>query len=403
MAKIIAGSFQQYSKNAQGNLTYNLEGVKYLVSIQPFPLSAKDRWFIAIVEPFSDYFATTIAEQKDVIVVCLAVLLVASLLIIYFSNHISAPIMTLSKEVDKITHFDMESQVRVKSDIEEISVMDASIASLRSAMRSFSRYVPRDVVKNLIQKGQEIVIGGEKKDITVFFSDIADFTPIVESFPADTVMTLLSEYFDILSRVILENHGTIDKYIGDGIMAFWGAPQEAPDASIRACHSALQAQLALSTFIQKCQAKGLPPLNTRMGIHRGNVIVGNFGTSERMDYTAIGDPVNTASRLQTLNKIYHTKILISEQVHAQLNDQFLTRPIDYVEVKGKKTKIKVFELINWKGKATPKEADLAALFTKAYEAFHSQQLRDAQKQFQAILQKFPNDYPTQYYLSKFPI
>jgi adenylate cyclase len=402
MAKIIAGSFQEFSKNKTSNLSYTQDKVRYLVSIQPFPLSAKDRWYIAIVEPFADYFAATVAEQKNVILVSLAILVLASLLIIYFSNHISAPIMTLSKEVDKITHFDMDSQVRVKSDIEEISIMDASIASLRTAMRSFSRYVPREVVKNLIQKGQEIVIGGEKKDITVFFSDISDFTPIVEAFPAETVTTLLSEYFDALSRVILENQGTIDKYIGDGIMAFWGAPQEIPDAPIRACHTALQAQLALSAFIQKCKEKGLPPLNTRMGIHMGNVIVGNFGTSERMDYTAIGDPVNTTARLQTLNKIYHTKILISEQVHSQLNDQFLSRPIDYAEVKGKKTKIKIIELMNWKAKATVQELELATLFTKAYDAFHSQQLRDSQRQFQAILQKFPNDYPTQYYLAKFP-
>lgn len=375
-------------------------GERYIVSIKEFPASFINRWYTAILDPLNDYFAKAIQAQKQVVLISLAIVLAASFLIIYFSNHISAPIMTLSQEVDKITRFNMESGVRVKSDIEEISLMDASIASLRSAMRSFSRYVPRDVVKNLVQKGQEIAIGGEKKEITIFFSDIAHFTTIVESLPVETVMELLSEYFPIISKLILESHGTIDKYIGDGVMAFWGAPEELPDRAFRACSTALQAQQALQLFHQKWMAKGLPEFSTRIGIYSGSAIVGNFGTSERMNYTAIGDPVNAASRLESLNKTYLTRILINEETVNLTRGQFLTRPIDFVEVKGKKIKIKIFELVDLRNQATPSQLILCDQFSHAYEAFHAQNLPEAKKLFQAIQRQFPNDYPTQYYLSR---
>jgi adenylate cyclase len=398
-SEAVAKAFEKYAGEG-GGASVEQGREHYLVSIHPFPTSFKNRWYTAIIDPLTDYFAKTIQTQKEVVLISLAILFAASLLIVYFSNHISAPIMTLSKEVDKITHFNMESEERVKSDIEEIFLMDASIASLRSAMRSFSRYVPRDVVKNLIQKGQEIAIGGEKREIAIFFSDIAHFTPIAESFPVETVMELLSEYFPIISKIILDSRGTIDKYIGDGVMAFWGAPEDLPDHALRACSAALQSQQALSAFHQKWMAKGIPEFSTRIGVYTGSAIVGNFGTSERMNYTAIGDSVNAASRLEALNKIYQTKILVDEETVKESRGQFLFRPIDYVEVKGKKKKIKVYELINWKEKATQQEIALCDQFTKAYEAFHAQDLAEAKKRFQAIQSQFPNDYPTQYYTAR---
>lgn len=283
--------------------------------------------------------------------------------------------------------------------------MDSSIAALRSGMRSFTRYVPRRIVQQLIEKGEEIALGGDKKEITIFFSDIAGFTSFSEEHSTEDVISFLFEYFDGLSKRIIEEKGTIDKYIGDSVMAFWGAPLEASDHAKRACRAALRCQAFLNTFNAQRKERGEGVLLTRMTLNSGSALVGNIGTLERMNYTVMGDAINVAAQLQEISKTYRIHILLTEATYQQVQGMFLIRPLDFCTVTGKKAKIKVYELMGlMQGEqellATREQKQLCALFTQATEAFHAGLFREAKELFSEVQEKFPQDTPTQIYLER---
>jgi adenylate cyclase len=218
-------------------------------------------------------------------------------------------------------------------------------------------------------------------------------------------MPLLAEYFDEMSRVILENQGTIDKYIGDSIMAFWGAPTEINQPALHACDSALYSLALLKKINAKRSSNEQPQFITKFGIDTGMVIVGNIGTNERMNYTAIGDPVNAAARLQVINSTYHTSIIISENVYTQVKNHFLTRPLDIVNVKGKEKKIKIYELIAKNTPdtligATETQKALCRGFTAAYNEYELGNKEISLNLFKELSLAFPNDEPTKFFMKK---
>lgn len=402
---VLANAYEQFKLEGKENFQFKSGGVTYLASINTLPLSANKNWQIAIIDPLSDYFSEIIETQQEVVLLSLAILILAALLVFSFSNYLSKPIIALSQEIDRITHLDLESTTRIDSPVQEIHLMDSSIHAMRIALRSFAHYVPKEIAKQLMRKEHEILIGGEKKNVTIFFSDIVGFTSIAETLPLETVTSVLAEYFDVLSKIILQHQGSIDKYIGDSIMALWGAPEEIADHASKACKTALFCQKWLSDFNENQTKKGLPELFTLMGLNTGSVIVGNFGTSERMNYTVIGDAVNTASRFQQLNKTYKTKIIIGEEVVKSIGEEFLIRPLDDLEVRGKKKKTKIYELVAVKtGEpsllATSEEIELCERFTEGYESFFQGESAKAQELFKKIGEKFPNDVPTQIYLKR---
>lgn len=398
-------AYQQFLKNKKSADIFTFNNIKYLSYTVDVPIIGKKDWDVITIVPYLDFFGDIIHTQITVILISLVILLISIVFIFYFSRKISLPIISLSNEINKITRLQLDSQVNIVSRIKEIALMNAAVSSLRKALRSFSRYVPKKIVMQLLEKGEEIFLGGEKKEITIFFSDIKEFTSIAEVCPTEVLMPALNQYFDELSRIILENQGTIDKYIGDSIMAFWGAPVEVVDQAKKACLTALYCQADLTKLNEAFRKENKAEFFTRIGINTGNVIVGNIGTLERMNYTIIGDPVNTASRLQTVNKIYQTKIIISESTHSKLDGEFLVRPLDIIDVKGKKNKIKIFELVAVKKGdtailATPEQIELCTLFTQGYEAYFSENWAEAKSLFEKIQQTYPQDIPTQIYLDK---
>ena len=404
--QLVSAAFIRASQVAGDSEFYlDFQNRKYLISIHGFPLSSTKNWNIILFDPRDDLFHDILAARKQIIFISLGILLISSIFVVYFSNRISRPIVSLSKEVDRITNLDLESNLRVSSIIKEVKMIDTSIAAMRSALRSFSHYVPKDIVLELIRKGQEITLGGEKKEITVFFSDIEDFTTVSEALSVDQLTPLLEEYFAILSRTILSGNGTIDKYIGDGIMAFWGAPHSLSNHADEACLAALRCQSQLKKLNNQRIEHRLPPFFTRIGINTGIALVGNLGTMERMNYTAIGDAVNLASRLQNINKTYHTKIIIGEETQSKLSADFVIRPLDIVEVKGKKNKTKIYELMGLASgdaeiQASAKQLELSKLFTESYDAFEGGRLEEAKAKFQAIHTLFSDDEPTKMYLER---
>ncbi len=394
---VIAAAYKEAPKNKNTSFTFSSNDIRYVASINRFPVTKTFDWTILIIVPLSEFMSDLLKTQKDVVFISLGILLFACFLVVYFSKRISGPIVVLANETDKIRHLNFESEIRIRSNIREIKLMDHSIAAMRVAIRSFGRYIPKEIVMQLVEKGKEIAIGGEKRETTVLFSDIEGFTTIAETYDTEKLMVLLSEYFDGMSKILLKNQGNIDKFIGDGIMALWGAPRPLPLQAQHACTAALECQAHLAKLNQRLEKEGKPVLRTRIGIDTGETIVGNVGTAERMNYTAMGNTVNTAARLQNANKLYNTQILISERVQAKIGRDFLTRPLDIVELKGKKIKTKIYELAN---KADPDQVALCTQFTEAFNAFQAGDLAQAKALFLHISQQFPNDMATQIYLKK---
>ncbi len=403
----LVNSIYQLSKSNPDRPDYIVKnnGVEYLAYITKLPVIFNSDWLIVTVAPLKEFLGSMILLQQQILLLIVAILILSTFVIIYFAKRISSPIVTLAQEVNKISQLKLDSDVRVKSNIKEIFLIDASIASMRRVVRSFSRYVPKEIVKDLFQRNEEIALGGKKKKITIFFSDVGDFTSIAETHPIEVLIPLLTEYFDKMTGVILSSHGTIDKFLGDGIMAFWGAPIEFADHAERACTAALQCKGMVKTMNQKRTLEGKPEFLTRFGINTGIVIVGNIGTEDRMNYTVIGDAVNITSRLQEVDKVYQTSIIISQDTYSELGDKFLVRPLDFVAVKGKKEKIRIYELLGKKGseeeiRPMPEAEELCKSFSEAYQVFEQKDYKKAQAMFEAIRQKFPEDYPTQLYLQR---
>ncbi len=209
----------------------------------------------------------------------------------------------------------------------------------------FSHYISKDVVNELVANPEKATLGGDKRELTVFFSDVADFTTISESLTPEGLVVLLNEYLDEMTSIILAYGGTLDKYEGDAIMAFWGAPVEQPDHALRACHAALEMQNRLAILRGKWRKVGKPPLEVRAGLNTGHMIVGNMGGRERFDYTVIGDSVNLASRLEGANKQYKSDIMISDMTYKHVEGKVLVRELDLIQVKGKTEPVKVWHLL----------------------------------------------------------
>ena len=202
------------------------------------------------------------------------------------------------------------------------------------AIWSFAHFVSKEIVRGIIDKSISTELGGVRQEIALVFTDVRDFTTIAEASEPDTLMLQTSRYFAALTGVFLSEGGTVDKYIGDAVMVFWNAPKPQPDHVERACRAALSARTAAERLNCQFEAEGLPPFVTRFGIHVGEAVVGNVGSTERMDYTALGNTVNLASRLEGLNKEYGTTILVSENVHSRIQHSFRLRLVNSVIAKG---------------------------------------------------------------------
>jgi len=213
---------------------------------------------------------------------------------------------------------------------------------------AFTYYVSSSVVNEMLKHPEKLKLGGDRRELSVLFSDIRGFTTIAEGLTPEEVVHLLNEYLTVMTDVIFKYDGTLDKYMGDAIMALYGAPLDLPDHPSRACHSALEMMTELKRLNQKWIAEGKHPIDIGIGINTGPMIVGNMGSVERFDYTAMGDSVNLSSRLEGANKSYKTNIIISEFTFERVKNDFTCMELDSVRVKGKQRPVKIYSLVGYK-------------------------------------------------------
>lgn len=213
----------------------------------------------------------------------------------------------------------------------------------RYIQNAFSHYLAPEVVKSLVKNPKQLSLEGEQKELTVLFSDIRGFTGISEKMDSQVLGKFMNQYLTQMSHIIMDNKGTVDKFIGDAIMAFWGAPNDDADHPGKAVHTALLMKSHLVKINKSFKEQGMPEISIGIGINSGLMSVGNFGSHDRFDYTVMGDNVNLSSRIEGINKTYGTTILVSESTQQKCKDQFFFHFIDRVRVKGRKQSVRIYE------------------------------------------------------------
>lgn len=265
----------------------------------------------------------------------------------------------------------------------------------------FSQYVNATVVNDIVSNPDKLKLGGERKELTVFFSDIAGFSTFSETKDPAELVAFLNEYLGEMTKIIFQNKGTLDKYIGDAVMAFWGAPIQLDNHAALACNSALLMQVRLSEMRKKWEAEGQTLIDIRMGINSGDMIVGNMGGKERFDYTVMGDNVNLASRLEGANKEYNTRIMLSEMTYEIVKDDFFTRELDVIVVKGKTKPIKVFELLGSNDfPISDVEKEGYSIYCDAMNLYKQKDFSNALQKFEKVLSILPYDGPSKVYIKR---
>jgi adenylate cyclase len=295
----------------------------------------------AVDAPFRTMFRAT--------VIGVGLLVVALLLSMVLSRIVTRPIRDTSVSVAAVAKLDFEQVPPLPgSQIKEIDDLSSSFNSMLVGLKSFGRYVPRTLVNRLIRENR-VGAGTEELDLTVMFTDIVGFTSICEGMSAPEVANFINQHITMVSRCIEEEEGTIDKYIGDAVMAFWGAPDRINDAPVRGVRAALAIQAALTSDNEKRVSMGLSPVRMRIGIHSGPLIVGDIGAPNRINYTVVGDVVNAAQRLEALGKEIDPNvdsiILISGDTKNGLDESFKPQKVGRFKVKGKRNEIEVFRIL----------------------------------------------------------
>lgn len=328
----------------------------------------------------------SLLELVNLIIVSLSIFLLYEISIYFFITHkliisIIAPAVSIliSYFASTAYHFIKERQQNV----------------LIKGM--FSTYVSKDVVNELLNNPDKLKLGGEKKNVTILFSDIAGFTTFSEGKQPEELVLFINEYLNEMTDIVLKNKGTLDKYLGDAIMAFWGAPLEVEDHAYKACLTALEMQKSTNEISKRWISAGEQPLKIRIGINSGEVIVGNMGGVKRFDYTVMGDNVNLASRLEGANKQYNSKIMIGESTYESIKVKFFAREIDLIKVKGKVKPTKVFELIGLKEKLNNASVEkLLENYSRALNMYKQKEFEQAKTLFDSVNREF-NDETSKIY------
>ncbi len=269
----------------------------------------------------------------------------------------------------------------------------------RELKGTFEKYVSPSIVAEILADPSNIELGGKKMELTVMFSDVRGFTTISEKLDPRALSDLLNSYLTPMTQLVFENKGTLDKYMGDAIMAFWGAPIHFKDHAQWACRCALQSIEKLKELQKDWMAKGLPEIDIGIGLNTGEMSVGNMGSLTVRSYTIMGDAVNLGSRLEGINKQYGTRIIVSEFTQRAAGSEFITREIDWVKVKGKKLPVRIFELMG-EGQARPELIEILKLWNEAFTFYHQRDFTNALGCFQRVLTLSPDDEPSKLYVER---
>jgi class 3 adenylate cyclase/ABC-type nitrate/sulfonate/bicarbonate transport system substrate-binding protein len=372
-------------------------GEDLIAAFASFPDGFGQPWQVITLTPIDDFVGTLKATNRLMMVIII-VLTAVELFFIYFaSSRLSRPVENVSRQLQAIESLDFDVPTSRPSNIREIARLESAASLLRTSLKSFSSFVPLDIVRQLIKSGIPLTSGVEPRFITVFFSDLENFSSHSETLAPADLLVQISTYLEQVSGAIAEEGGTVDKFIGDGVMAFWNAPVLCPDHILRGCAGALRAARRMERVNDTWEAEGRPRIRIRIGLNCAPVLVGNVGSSTRLSYTALGDGVNVAARLEGINKLFGTTICISDSIYEQLRTEILVRPLKRVQVKGRKTEFMIYELLAIRTSDDPelrvrhRDEQLSTMTWQASHQLEASDFAGAERGYRAILDNFPGD------------
>jgi adenylate cyclase len=389
-----AGSSYDRDKKIARRVRFLAAGGAYAVTLTPLVFPG---WTLATVIPEAEFLGPIETTIRHLLIGLAILILAAGILSAWLARRIIAkPLITVIDELKHVERFELDQVRRHPSRLAELENLSSAIADMAGGLAAFRKYIPADLVKMLVSEGIEPHPGGSIRTLTVLFADIAGFTGLSERL-GDQIIPLLSSYLDTMSREVSSHGGTIDKFIGDAVMAFWGAPATNADHAVDACRTALACQHAL-------RASGLTddsgrPLKVRIGINSGDMLVGNIGSEFRLNYTVIGDAVNVASRLEGANKEYGTEIIIGQETRRLAGDRVQVRELDRLMVYGRVEGLAIYELLGIaeRGAEPP---SWVALYDSGLAAYRARNFADAMICFQQLLAARASDQPARIMLER---
>jgi adenylate cyclase len=309
-------------------------------------------------------------------------LIIAAIAILSANHLLAAGLLRIAGQLKHIKEFRLDRVRPLSSPLRELDDLSGSLLQMSQGLASFQKYLPTELVRTLVSCGVEARPGGQQQTLTVMFTDLAGYTSIAERL-GDRVVSVLAEYLEVVSAAVSSRGGTIDKFMGDGVMAFWGAPRPNARHALDACAAALECQRLLASHRAAAEHCGGTPLRMRIGINTGRMLVGNIGSNERLSYTVIGDPVNIASRLEPLGKLYEVDIVIGEETRAAAGDAVIVRRLERVAVYGRKGGLAIYELLGLAEGAKTSTLEWVRTYEAGLAAYEGRRWAEALRIFEA--------------------
>ena len=393
---VIAGSYAGYVREGTGKTLVHAIGDDVWLSRFIELYLAGNTLTLGILAPGDLFLAESEQTRNSNLLVSLLMFLIALPVAWLIARFIARPVSELTEETERIRRFELEDDVVIRTRVSEVRRLGEAMQATKASLRDFGRFMPKQLVRDLASGRARATLGGERREVSLLFTDIEGFTKLSERLEPQALMEKTSDYFERVGRAIIENGGTIDKYMGDAIMAFWNAPERQEDHAALLCEAALAAAAASRALDQELLARGESAMFTRFGLHLGNAVVGNVGSIDRMDFTVLGAAVNLASRLEGLNKRFHTQLLASGAVRDRVAERYLFRPVDAVIPKGSSRAVPVFELVGSNDPRSPHAVDAsrrraAMAWTTAYALYRNREWDAAIRELQGYIDTWPDD------------
>lgn len=384
-------SVAELAVGAAPSWSFDERGTTRLAAMTATRTEGGGEWVVLVSVPEDRFLEGVRGNRRLALALGGVVALVAVALGWMLSRRIAAPLHQVSRQLGRVAQFDLSPTPSPSSRVTEIHELIDTADRMTASLRSFGRYVPTSVVRELLSLGGEARLGGRRVELTILFSDVVGFTGISESTEAMALVEHLGDYFSAATEAIQARGGTVDKFLGDGILAFFNAPHDVPGHPAEACLAALDLQRRMAALEPGWRAAGRPVLRCRVGLHTGTALVGNVGTPDRFGYTAMGDAVNLASRLEALNKRYGTRVLVSEDTARAAGPGVETRRLERVAVAGRKGGVLVVELLGRRGEVDPATLAARDAYEAALDAFHGRRFDAAEDGFREAAAARPED------------
>lgn len=377
------------------------QGERYIALIQPIDIPGPTRYFAGVVVPRGEYLGIVYRNLIITLVLGVLILGIAIALGVWQARRVTEPLARISDELEKIGNLSFrDAGVEIQSNIREVALFSDSVGKMKVSLRAFSRYVPRDLVRLLLAQGDEAHLGGSLRKVTVVFTDLVGFTAFSESLTPDEAFSELSDFLEIVAACQEKYGGITSSFTGDGTLALFNAPRDQPRHETDACLSALDLLDALKQANAARRAAGKFEFRARIGINTADVLLGNLGTRERFAYTAIGDGVNLASRLEGLSKFYGTEILAGAETKSAVNGAIEWRLVDRISVVGRRQANLIYEPMGRVGELDGVILRGRDQYEAALGAYLEGELDAALAGFHEAALNLPDDRPTRVLMNR---